>query len=63
MKKHEILTDLKESGLSRAGYSRREGLCYQTVSRWVCSNAQKSTSLALVEAKNDEIEPNSNIAV
>lgn len=53
--KDKILKDLEQSGLSRAAYCRREGLCYQSVSKWVSRAGVRSTSLAVVEVKSDEV--------
>ena len=58
--KHEILKDLEQSGLSRAAYCRRKGLNYQSVSKWVYQRVGQSTSLALVQVQNDEIETRSD---
>jgi len=53
--RREILERLEGSGLSRAAFCRREGLCYATVGQWVKKpGAGLSTALALVEVDGVE---------
>lgn len=37
-----ILEELAKSGLSRAAFCRREGLCYASVTRWAAAAEEKA---------------------
>lgn len=51
-----ILDRLATSGLSRAAFCRREGLCYATVSAWLTRErrSERSSSLSLVEVSAED---------
>ena len=57
-----ILEELRASGLSRAAFCRREGLCYGTLGMWLKSAAEESatqdgnpvTFMELTDAGSDD---------
>jgi len=61
--KREILKDLEKSGLSRAAYCRKEGLCYQSVSKWIGRTRGKETRLALVEVQRQDEAAGAKVTV
>jgi len=63
--RQEILERLEGSGLSRAAFCRREGLCYATVGQWVkrSRDAGLSTALTLVEVDRNDLDSNAGAEV
>jgi len=54
---------LEKSGLSRAAYCRKEGLSYQSVSKWVGQSCGKETGLALVEVQRHDEAAGAKVTV